>query len=240
MCRQNRVIVPKPAEMHLTYHLKTQDSKSCDPHFSRQNLSLFFFLSHHLCTANLTEKKMAYGEEIRARKRIGGRFLDITLSFVIVTIPMFLFAGLLLGLVFRNRVTHNNPPYKHLQLEGTTDEPGIYYVNLNATFLVFIASWSSSVAPMLGSFILLLAAYPICRQYLRQAQANITRELLTPYQLTLTLRFMNGGGFGALWSWLKYHTGWKNVREPQGSVLSKTALVAILASSLGYANPFVL
>lgn len=149
---------------------------------------------------------------------------------------MLAFAGLLLGLVFHYRVTHNSPPYEHLQLEGAKDEPGIYYVNLNATFIVFIASWSSSVAPMLASFILVLAAYPICRQYLGQARANLIRELLTPYQLALTLRFMNGGGFGALWSWLKYHVGWKNVRERQDSVLRNTALIAIFATSLGYGN----
>jgi len=178
---------------------------------------------------------MAYGDGNQIIKRMRGRFSDILLSFAIITIPMLAFAGVLLGLVFHYRVTHNSPPYEHLQLEGTRDEPGIYYVDLNATFIVFIASWSSSVAPMLASFILVLAAYPICRQYLGQARANLTRELLTPYQLALTLRFMNGGGFGALWSWLNYHVGWKSVRERQGSVLRKTALMAIISLSLGYA-----
>jgi hypothetical protein len=179
---------------------------------------------------------MAYGDEIRVSKRIGGRFSDITLSFVIITVPMLLFTALLLGLVFHYRVTHNEAPYKHLQLQGTTDESGFYYVNLNATFLVFIASWSSSLAPMLVSFVLVLAAYPICRQYLAQARENLRQELLTPYQLALTLCFMNGGGLGALWSWLKYHAGWKHIRESQGSALSKTALVAISASSLAYVS----
>jgi hypothetical protein len=177
--------------------------------------------------------EMAYGDEYRGTKRMGGRFSDIALSFVIVTVPMLTFAGLLLGLVFHYRVTHNDLLFENLKLDDAKDEPGIYYIDLNATFLVFIASWSSSAAPMLASFVLVLAAYPICKEYLAQARANRSRELLTPYQLFLTLRFMNGGGFGALWSWLKYHAGWKNVREPQGKVLSSTASVAILASSLG-------
>jgi len=163
---------------------------------------------------------------------MGGRFSDITLSFAIITIPMAVFTALILGFVFGYRVTHNDPPHPNLQPEGTTDEPGIYYINLNATFLVFIASWSSSLAPMLGSFILALATYPICKQYLAQARRNLKRELLTPYQFALALRFMNGGGFGALWSWIKYHVGWKHVRQPQGSALSKTAFVAILGSTL--------
>ena len=177
---------------------------------------------------------MAFSHDVRTSRRMSGRFTDIFLSFVIVTIPMLLFAALLLGLVFHYRVTHNYPQYENLQLDGATDEPHVYYVNLSATFLVFIASWSSSLAPILVSFVLVLAAYPICRHYLNQARANSRRELLTPYQLALTLRFMNSGGFGAVWSWLKYYAGWKHVRQPQGSALSKTALVAILTSLLAY------
>jgi hypothetical protein len=55
----------------------------------------------------------------------------------------------------------------------------------------------------------------------------------------LTLRFMNGGGFGAVWSWLKYHAEWKNVRQPQGSALSETALVSIITSLLAYVSRIV-
>lgn len=177
---------------------------------------------------------MAYGDEVRTRKRMGGRFPDIAFSFIIITVPMLLFAALLLGLVFHFRVTHNGSLHKQLQLHGTTDEPRVYYVNLSATVLVFIASWSSSLAPMLVGFVLALAAYPICRQYLNQARASSRQELLTPYQLALTLRFMNGGGFGAIWSWLKYHARWKHVRQSQGSALSRTALITILTSLLAY------
>src|SRR5579859_4467672 len=130
--------------------------------------------------------EMAYRDEARGTKRMGGRFSNISLSFVVVSVPMLLFGGLLLGLVFHYRVTHNELPFEHLQLNGVKDEAGIYYVNLNATFLVFIASWSSSVAPMLASFVLVLAAYPICKEYLAQARAKRSRELLTPYQLALT------------------------------------------------------
>jgi hypothetical protein len=49
---------------------------------------------------------------------MGGRFSDIFLSFVIVTIPLFLFVALLLGLVFHYRVSHDDPPFENLQIEG--------------------------------------------------------------------------------------------------------------------------
>ncbi|KAE9379858.1 hypothetical protein N431DRAFT_325025 [Stipitochalara longipes BDJ] len=162
---------------------------------------------------------------------MGGRTSDITLGFVIITFPMLIFAGVLLGLVFHYRVTHNDLSYANLQVPGATDEPGIYYVNLNVSTFTFIASWSSTLAPMLVGFVLALAAYPICRQYMGQARG----ELLTPYQLALTLRFMNGGGFGAMWSWFKYHFSWRKVRVSQSRTLGRTAVVAVLATGLAYA-----
>jgi hypothetical protein len=176
------------------------------------------------------------GAEIQPRKRMGGRFSNILLSLIVIALPMLLLTVLMLGFVFQYRVTHNNAPFDNLQLEGAEDEPGIYYVNFSAPFLVIVASWSSTVAPMLASFILILAAYPICREYLKKAQANspeAVKELPTPYQLALTLRFMNGGGFGALWSWLKYNIGWRKERQSQGKTLTTTACIAILSSSLG-------
>jgi hypothetical protein len=100
---------------------------------------------------------------------------------------MLLFASLLLGLVFYYHVIHNEPPFEQFQLEGTRDESGVYYVNLNSTLLVFVSSWVSSVAPLLGSFILALTTYHICRNYLRQVRANRRQALLTPYQFSLTL-----------------------------------------------------
>jgi len=168
-------------------------------------------------------------------KKMGGRTSDILFRFGVITFPMLIFAGVLLGLVFHYRVTHNDPPYPNLEVPGAIDEPGIYYVNLNVSYFTFIASWSSTLAPMLVGFVLALASYPICRQYLDQSSRAGTgsqRKLPTPYQLALTLTFMNGGGFGAMWNWFKYHWGWRKVRVIQSSTLGKTAVVAVLATAL--------
>jgi hypothetical protein len=166
--------------------------------------------------------------------RMGGRTSDIIFRFSVITFPMLIFAGVLLGLVFHYRITHNNPPYGNLQIPGAVDEPGIYYVNLNVSTITFIASWASTLAPMLVGFVLALASYPICRQYLSQARPGSTQKLLTPYQLALTLTFLNGGGFGAMLSWLKYHFSWRAVRVSQSSTLGRIAVVAILATGLAY------
>lgn len=182
---------------------------------------------------------MATSSNPHTSKRMGGRVSDISLSLIIVTLPMLLFATLLLGFVFHYRVTQSSTPFQPLQTPGTASakESGVYYVKLNATLLVFIASWSSTVAPMLASFLLALAAYPICHEYLYQAQATDRgHQLPTPYQLALTLRFLNGGGFGALWSWIRYLAGWKNDRKEQASLLKNTAIVSIGATILGHVD----
>lgn len=167
-------------------------------------------------------------------KRMGGRYSDIALSFLILTIPMLLFVCVLLVLVFHYQVQSKGAPYENLKLLEQQDEKGVYYVNISSTILVFIASWSSSLAPMLASFALALIAYPVAKTYLREGRTESPEKLLfTPYQLFLTLRFLDGGGFGVLWSWFKYLFKWKRERQLQASPLSTTAAVAILATILG-------
>lgn len=170
---------------------------------------------------------------------MAGRYSEIVLSFVIVTIPMLTFTAALLGLVFHYRVTHNGAVFENLDLTGTRDEAGIYYVNLNSTLLIFIASWSSSLAPILAGFVLALASYPIARGYLRDSRTERSHQLPSPYQLALILKFLNGGGLGALWTWLKYLAGWRQRRERQSNSLTSTASVAILATVLAYVVPLV-
>ena len=185
-----------------------------------------------LHSPGLVKYKTLYKMDPNKPKKMSGRTSDIIFRFSVITFPMLIFAGALLGLVFYYRVTHNDPPYPHLQVPGATDEPGIYYVNLSVTHFTFIASWSSTLAPMLVGFVLALASYPICRRYLAQVRSNPERELPTPYQLALTLMFMNGGGFGAMWSWFKYHWSWRKERVRQSSTLGRTAVVAVLATAL--------
>ena len=166
---------------------------------------------------------------LRNEKRMGGRYSDITWSFLVLTIPMLLFVCVLLGLVFHYRVQSKGVPFENLRLSDDQDEKGVYYVNISSTILVFIASWSSSLAPALASFALALVGYPVARRYLREERAERNGKLLTPYQLFLTLQFLDGGGISALWSWLKYLFRWRNQRQAQASPLSTTASVVVIA-----------
>jgi hypothetical protein len=166
-------------------------------------------------------------------KGISNRLSDIGFSCLILTMPMILFSAVLLGLVFSYRVTHHGVAYENLRLNETAEDAGFYFVAINSTFLIFIASWSSSLAPALAGFALTLTSYPVARQLRRSVGEHRTQQLPTPYQLALTLQFLAGGGLGALWSWTKYSFGWKNRRQFHAPVLSRLVSVTSCATFLG-------
>jgi hypothetical protein len=165
-------------------------------------------------------------------KRMGGRYSNIALSALILTVPMLAFVCVLVVLIFHYRVQSTDTPFSNLRLAEQQAQGGYYYVDISSTILVFIASWSSSLAPALASFALALIAYPVSKAYLREARAENPGKLLTPYQLFLALRFLEGGGFGALWNWVKYLFKWRRQRAIQASPLSTTASIAFISTIL--------
>lgn len=163
--------------------------------------------------------------------RMTGRRSDIIFSSAVLTLPL-LFSAALLGVVFYYRVHHSPVLSDDLQLPGTVDEPGVYYVNFQATRLFFIASFSSSVVPILVACAMTLASYPIAQGNHGLAQSQATAHLFTPYQFALTLRMLNGGGLTALWEWLRYVFGWK--RSTQARALVHVSALLVIMTVLGY------
>jgi hypothetical protein len=112
---------------------------------------------------------------------MAGKFKDIGLASFLISIPMFVFSVVLLGLVSHFRVSHRHVPYSNLDFPGSQDEAGVYYVNFGATRLIFVASWSSSLAPALVGFALTMFSYPIAHNYLQHIREQRKTDLLTPY-----------------------------------------------------------
>jgi len=165
-------------------------------------------------------------------QRMSGQRSDIALNSALLALPL-LFSAVLLGVVFHYRVKHNSAVSDDFQLPGTVDEPGVYYVNFEATRLFFIASWSSSLAPLLLTSAMTLASYPIAQSNLRNAQANASAHLFTPYQLALALRMLNGGGFSVLWDWSKYVLWWKKRHTIQARALVHVSTLLWTMTFLG-------
>ena len=171
----------------------------------------------------------------RASNHSTGRQSDIFLNVCFIVLPMLIFPGVLLGLVFAYRVQQVTPLHSNLALPGESPESGVYYVNFPATRLIFISSWSSSIAPLLVGSILTLLSYSVAPKLLSHPGETGRPVLPTPYQLALLLGMLKDSSVKTLWSWAKYRLGfgWSGKRQPQGSVLINVLVVFIIATIMG-------
>ncbi|KAI9048167.1 hypothetical protein LZ554_007962 [Drepanopeziza brunnea f. sp. 'monogermtubi'] len=164
--------------------------------------------------------------------RMGGRTSEILLAFFLMTIPMSLFSALLLGLVFYYQVDSTDYSVPELRLGSSTAEQNVIYVDISATTLTTVASWSSTIAPILVGSAITLISYPVSKQILKAGERGSTQELPTPWQLGLMLKMIASGGPMALWNWLQYAWGWRGKKEKQGRPMKLMTVILVLALAL--------
>ena len=158
---------------------------------------------------------------------------NIATRWTLVTLPMTALTIAFLVMVFKYRVHHNNGPYPNLRLPVTENDENYVYVDLDASTILFVASWASSLAPMLSGFFMALASFPIARLLLSNIRAGRVSAMPTPYQLGLTLKFVDGSALGAIWSWIVYLVSWRKTRQPQTPILVVTSSIAVFVVILG-------
>ena len=163
------------------------------------------------------------------RKRMKGKTLSIFTGFCVVTLPLLLFNIVLIVLI----VKYAEPG----ALERLRSERAIY-VDINATTFTTIASWSSTIAPLLGSFIIMLASYPVALNLVRGARGahHGTTSLPTPYQLAMMLEMRAGTKYRTLWRLLMYRmsSSFAGKRVPLTTPLTTLAGLLILGIILRY------
>jgi hypothetical protein len=162
--------------------------------------------------------------------RISG-ITDIIINAVSLTIPMLIFCAILLGLVFKNIITQEELPAD--ALGDFAPDRGWYYVQFSATRLVFVASLSSTAAPIIGMCIVSLWSFPMVAKMLAASEHEAKSHMPTPFQLALTLRMLSGSGFGPLWHWLRYTWTWRKQRQPHSHALTSVGSASVLAMFLG-------
>jgi hypothetical protein len=160
-----------------------------------------------------------------------GKWSDVTLSSLAIVLPMTIFSAVLLALIYHNLVQAS---IGDLQSPASHTDSDAFYVQVNATILVFIASWSSSVAPSLAGLVMILLSYSVAQRTMKLSASNQPEKLVTPFQLSILLGFLSGGGFGSFWSWLKYIFSWRHRRQKQVSSLRMAVSVWLLAIVLAY------
>ncbi|KAJ9605281.1 hypothetical protein H2200_009938 [Cladophialophora chaetospira] len=110
----------------------------------------------------------------------------ILLPAAIICIPIALLAGVLFGLCYLYKI---NPVDSLFDLsdDALDSSRGFILVNFPATRLVFVASFLSTLAPLLGSFIMSLYCLPVSRDLLDASQNGAYLHLPTPFQMSLLI-----------------------------------------------------
>ena len=140
------------------------------------------------------------------RHQIQGRVRQIIIAFAVMVLPMLFLSALLLGLIFFHRVPPN-VYYVPDDLGLEQDYSNAYLVNFSATTLVTVASWSSTVSPVLIGFAITLASYPTAKDLLTASNLRDTAHLPTPFQFSLIVNAMSSSPFTLLWNWSAYTFG---------------------------------
>jgi hypothetical protein len=164
--------------------------------------------------------------------RIGGRVREIVVAFLVMTVPMTIFSGLLLGLIFYYRIIQNEFAFSNLAFDSGHNDAGYIFVRLSATTLIVIASWSSTIAPILVGFAVTLISYPVARGILSASEKSHVAGLPTPYQLTLMLRMLSSASPSSLWGWLQYHFGWSGKRTAHCTPIKILTSILVLGNLL--------
>lgn len=158
-------------------------------------------------------------------------YTDIAFACFVISVPLVVLSGGLLGIIYSHRVVQNESiPLNLRPLDNEESGSSAYLVNYSVTRLVTLASWTSSVAPLLPGFVMTLVSFPTAQHLLEASQADQDQKLPTPYQFSLYLQMLTGG-FGAAWQWIKYRT-WSS-REKQPAVITHLVLGLSMANLIG-------
>ncbi|MCJ1427032.1 hypothetical protein MMC29_004935 [Sticta canariensis] len=154
-------------------------------------------------------------------------YTDIAFACFVISVPLVVLSGGLLGIIY----SHRSIPLNPRPLDNEESGSSAYLVNYSVTRLVTLASWTSSVAPLLPGFVMTLVSFPTAQRLLEASQADQDQKLRTPYQFGLYLQMLTGG-FGAAWQWIKYRT-WSS-HEKQPAVITHLVLGLSMANLIGF------
>lgn len=88
-------------------------------------------------------------------------YTDIAFACFVISVPLVVLSGGLLGIIYSHRVVQNESiPLNLRPLENEESGSSAYLVNYSVTRLVALASWTSSVAPLLLGFVMTLVSFP--------------------------------------------------------------------------------
>lgn len=137
---------------------------------------------------------------------------DIFLAASLIVLPMVVLSAVFIGLVYRWQVVAppnsllsgiSGPFSESLSLVNNSQSlTNSYFIDVEATTLVTIASWTSTAVSFLPPWVMMLLSYPIAGHFWKSSQASNTK-LPTPYQLWMLID-LSTGSYASLLNWIKY------------------------------------
>lgn len=133
----------------------------------------------------LTEKYYSLTGEPNASCPRGTLIKTILLPTLIVIFPMTFLVGGLLGLIFGYRVKSEPSLFTDVSNSDVLRDHTVVLVNYSATRIVFVASWASTLAPLLAGFVMSLDSFRTALVMFRSSSSADQANLPTPYQYSL-------------------------------------------------------
>jgi hypothetical protein len=168
----------------------------------------------------------------KTQRTMNGARRDIFWALACILVPMLGLSALMVGLVLANKVKNNDDSDSPLVVPQRQDIDGsAYYVHINSTTFATIASWSSTVAPLLIMAAMSLASFPVARN-LKDRSPSDSVDLPTPFQLGILLETLTGS-IMSLWNFIRYRR-WEH-KQSIASVLRSALVVLVVSSTVAYA-----
>lgn len=152
---------------------------------------------------------------------------------VIIIIPITLLSTALLGLIYGYRVNSDDSLFPtSTAVDEHSGRRSYVLVNYSATRLVFVASFLSSLAPILASSIMTLWSLPIAERMRIASIKSQHSALPTPYQLSLVVGIILAS-YERLWQYFLY--AFSKSPSKIAPVLNQTAIMLSIAIILAAA-----
>lgn len=167
---------------------------------------------------------------------------DIFVNFLALSLPILLLSAGFIALVLVYQVDLKSNPDNYLfAVANATADPHAYFVKLDSTLLIIVASWISTLSPLLSGFAIALATYPVAQKLLHDSDISNHQTLPTPYQLSLALKLIDGATWSGLWNLLLYNESWKKRAHRHATALASLSAVTLATIFLRYDHhPFAI
>ncbi|KAI1628529.1 hypothetical protein EDD37DRAFT_557877 [Exophiala viscosa] len=111
----------------------------------------------------------------------------IALPTAIVVFPMAALVAGLLGLIFGYRVRSEDSLFAAVSNSDALSNYAVVLVHFSATRIAFVASWASTLAPLLATFVMNLSSFQSALAMFHASSGTEQRDLPTPYQYSLLI-----------------------------------------------------